>query len=100
MKSKPIIVFTTSNTPNWDAKVCASNPKKPDMSDDDKKLLELYDGGKGIKKIALTKKPWLNEQFSSTIPMFQAYKMSGMIYFTDSVKLDSLGILFLCFIVH
>lgn len=79
MKSKPIIVFTSSNTPNWDAKVCASNAKKPDMSEDDKKLLEQFDGGKGIKNIALSKKPWLSEQFSATIPMFQAYKMSGNI---------------------
>lgn len=79
LKSKPIIVFTSSNTPNWDAKVCASNPKKPDMSEDDKKLLALFDGGKGIKSIVLAKKPWLNEQFSATLPMFQAYKMSGNI---------------------
>lgn len=78
MKSKPIIVFSSSSTPNWDVKACAGDPKKPEMSHDDKQLLEQYDSGKGIKKVVEMKKHWLNDQFSVTLPMFQAYKMSGM----------------------
>ena len=77
MKSKPIIIFTSSETPNWDKKVCDNNPKRPEMSVKDKQLLKFYDSGKNIKKLAEKKKAGISGQFSVLLEMFQSYKMSG-----------------------
>jgi hypothetical protein len=79
MKSKPVIVFSTSFSPNWDPKVCANNPQKPEMSNSDKEILAMYDSGKNIKKVAETKKDGISGQFSALLKMFQSYKMSGKI---------------------
>ena len=78
MKSKPIVIFTSSETPNWDKKVCDSNPKRPEMSMADKETLRLYDSGKNVKKLAELKKGGISDQFSVLLEMFQSYKMSGM----------------------
>jgi hypothetical protein len=77
MKSKPIIIFTSSETPNWDKKVCDNNPQRPEMSAKDKALLKFYDSGKNIKKLAEKKKAGISGQFSVLLEMFQSYKMSG-----------------------
>ena len=79
MKSKPIIIFTSSETPNWDSKVCESIPKRTTMSKADKEILKLYDSGKNIKKLAEMKKDGISNEFSVLLKMFQSYKMSGII---------------------
>ena len=79
MKSKPVIVFSTSSSPNWDAKVCANNPQKPEMSNGDKEILAMYDSGKNVKKVAEMRKDGISGQFSALLKMFQSYKMSGKI---------------------
>ena len=79
MKSKPIIIFTSSETPNWDTKVCETTPKRTTMTKADKEILKLYDSGKNIKKLAEMKKDGISDQFSVLLEMFQSYKMSGII---------------------
>ena len=77
MKSKPVIVFATSSSPNWDPKVCENNPKRPEMSKEDKDVLAMYDSGKSIKKVAEMQKGGISGQFGALLKMFQSYKMSG-----------------------
>ena len=79
IKSKPIIVFATSFSPNWDPKICENNPKKPDMSKEDKDVLAMYDSGKNVKKVAEMQKSGISGQFGVLLKMFQSYKMSGKI---------------------
>ena len=57
MRSKPIVIFAGSYTPNWDKKVCDSKPKKPERTEEEKKLLEIYDNGKNVRKLAETPNP-------------------------------------------
>lgn len=77
MKSKPVIIFATSSSPNWDGKVCENNPQKPEMSKEDKDTLAMYDSGKSIKKVAEMQKGGISGQFGALLKMFQSYKMSG-----------------------
>ena len=45
LSSKPIVVFSTSNTPNWEAELCDKIDNRKNtfvMSESDKKLLELF----------------------------------------------------------
>ena len=77
MKSKPVIVFASSFSPNWDLKVCENNPQRPEMSKEDKDVLAMYDSGKNIKKVAEMQKGGISGQFGVLLKMFQSYKMSG-----------------------
>ena len=79
IKSKPIIVFASSFSPNWDPKVCENLPKRPDLSTEDKDILAMYDSGKSVKKVAELPKGGISGQFGVLLKMFQSYKMSGMI---------------------
>ena len=76
MKSKPIVIFTSSTTPNWDKKDCATTPKKPARTDDEKKYLDLYNGGKNAQLLATTPKDIVGE-YGAVRDMFQKYRMSG-----------------------
>jgi hypothetical protein len=76
MKSKPIVIFTTSHTPNWDKKDCDNKPKKPAQTEDEKKYLDLYAGGKNIQLLATTSKD-IVQGYAAVRDMFLKYRMSG-----------------------
>lgn len=76
MKSKPIVIFTSSATPNWDKKDCLKNPKKPAKTEDDEKYLSLYDGGRNVQLLATTPKDIIHG-YGAVRDMFQKYRMSG-----------------------
>ena len=76
MKSKPIVIFTSSSTPNWDKKDCVTPPKKPAHTDDEKKYLDLYGAGKNAQLLATTPKD-ISYEYGAVRDMFQKYRMSG-----------------------
>lgn len=81
LKSKPVVVFTDSSTPNWGAKDCPKDKDKEDhprLSAEEQKLLK-YLGEGDIKKIVteINAKP-VGEKFSSVLRLFADYKMAGI----------------------
>ena len=77
LASRPIVVFTTSSTPNWPEKDCeGKDPKqKPNKSDNEEKLLKLLETDPS--KVPLQNKGD-EHHWSALLSMFQAYKMAGI----------------------
>ena len=77
LPSQPVVVFTTSSTPNWRADDCkGKNPEdKPVIKDADERLVRLLDTDP-------SKIPQENKReeshWSALLTMFQQYKMAGI----------------------
>lgn len=76
IKSQPVVVFTTSDTPNWSEKDCEKMESKPGVSEDEKKLLKLL--GTEPHKIPSEMNKGDIGSWSAVSSMFQAYKMAGI----------------------
>ena len=77
LPSRPVVVFSTSSTPNWPAADCKDkDPKeKPNKGPADEKLLKLLESDPS--KIPLENKRD-EHHWSALLSMFQAYKMAGV----------------------
>ena len=77
LASQPVVVFSTSSTPNWPAADCKDkDPKeKPSKKAEDEKLLKLLETDPS--KIPLENKRD-EHHWSALLSMFQAYKMAGI----------------------
>lgn len=85
MKSKPIIVFATSETPNWVPEDCPNPPTKTTITTSDAERLQLYDAAVDIKKIALTNRHDMATRFNPIEMMSESYKASGMLSCTSHI---------------
>lgn len=83
MKSKPVIAFSTSDTPNWDVAACKEkeNQIKPVLTFAEKEILTLYEAGKHAKKAALIPKPEIRPHFQFLLPLIPLYRTSGTLHF-------------------
>ena len=79
MKSRPVIAFTTSETPNWNRTVCENIGKHQGMTEEEEVVLKAYDSAKNVKKAAALLKYEISDNFGAVLDMFQSYRMSGMI---------------------
>jgi hypothetical protein len=81
MKSKPVIAFSTSDTPNWDVAECKEkeNQLKPVLTFAEKEILTLYEAGKHAKKAALIPKPEIRPHFQYLLPLIPLYRTSGIL---------------------
>lgn len=77
MKSNPIIMYATSETPNWKEDEC-KNPGDYKISDDDKKLLALYESEKSVRLLVQINSEENAKPFSTFAALLPKYKMSGM----------------------
>ena len=77
LASRPVVVFTTSSTPNWPENDCQGKDtkEKPNKSENDEKLLKLLETD--ASKIPLQNKGD-EHHWSALLSMFQAYKMAGI----------------------
>ena len=79
MKSKPIIIFSESNTLNWPESVCDVMIPKPVPSVQDLKYLDIYKTEKSVKNIITATKP--SPEFSALAPLGRNYVMAGATMF-------------------
>lgn len=81
MKSKPVIAFSTSDTPNWNRADCKDKEfqLKPVLTFAEKEILTLYEAGKHAKKAALIPKPEIRPHFQYLLPLIPLYRTSGML---------------------
>ena len=77
MKSKPIVIFSTSETPNWSEDDCKKKPADHRLTTEERMYLHLYETTKSARDIATTSKNNINKEFASVVAMFKSYKMSG-----------------------
>lgn len=82
MKSNPVIVFTSSETPNWGEDKC-KDKKEYKISEDDKHLLSLYTKEKSVNLLVQVNSLETSQLFSVIATIFPNYKMSGMINIGD-----------------
>ena len=80
IESKPIIVFSVSETPNWSIDACKEAKAQPPQNSGEKTLLADYDA-KNVKKMATAGKPQITGHFSSMMGTFKSYKMSGDLFY-------------------
>lgn len=87
MKSKPIIMFSGSKTPNWPESDCTGELPKPVPTSDDLNLLDIYRRDKSVKRI-VTLTDCFND-FSAIASSSHNYVMSGavMIIFSIAFRL-------------
>ena len=81
MKSKPIIIFSESSTPNWPETDCDVKSPKPVPSIQDLKNLEIYNVEKSVKKIVTTTAP--STEFSALAPLGRNYVTAGATIFVE-----------------
>ena len=84
IESKPVIVFSVSDTPNWSIDACKEAKAQPPQNPEEKTLLADYDA-KNVKKMATAGKPQITGQFSSVMGAFKSYKMSGNLFDTSTL---------------
>ena len=87
MKSKPIIAYSLSDTPNWDPLDCQGNLTKPVFTFQEKERLTLYEEGKHVRKIALIEKPDIRPHFQHFLPLIPLYRTSGTVLTTSCFML-------------
>ena len=75
MKSKPVIVYSGSDTPNWGVDACKKMPDVPVIAEEDLALLAMYRVDGNVKSIV--QKNNNNDGFSALVPAISAYKKSG-----------------------
>ena len=101
MKSKPIVIFSTSETPNWSEDDCKKKPADHRLTTEERMYLHLYETTKSARDIATTSKNNINKEFASVVAMFKSYKMSGKtkkIEFYDHCQI-SVYFIYFCFIL-
>ena len=96
IESKPIIIFSSSETPNWSEDDCKKPRDKYVLSADEKTLISTYDE-KNIKKIALTEKKQVSNHYTAMVDLFRSYKMSGIYVYYIILYYTKLILFFISF---
>jgi hypothetical protein len=81
LPSHPVVIFTVSDTPNWEEKECTDEVRNKaiEISDEEKKLLELVESNPMEIATVLNNQPeWVGGHWSSMEDMFKAYKLAGL----------------------
>lgn len=77
LPSQPVVVFSTSDTPNWDERVC-DNAKSPKIPQEDKDVLTLVKSDP-IKIVSdyNYRSQYINK-WQAVLDMFKLYKVAGI----------------------